>query len=73
MKSCFLSTARVGLKGPTGTFFSIFLGKQIVFLNLYILVKNKCHKKKKKISDRPTGRFLAGGQETIIHLMVAWC
>ena len=44
MKSCFLLTARVDVKGLTGTlffFFSIFLEKKGLFLpkeSLYILV-----------------------------------
>ena len=52
MKSCFLSTARVGLKGPTGTFFSIILEKSFFFPKKICIfwLKKKCHKKK-KISD----------------------
>ena len=59
MKSCFLSTARVGLIGPTGTFFSIFLEKSVFFSKniLYILFTKKKSYKKKKISDRPTGFY----------------
>ena len=45
MKSCFLSTARVGLKGPTGTFFFPYFRILFFFFykkeNLYILVKKK--------------------------------
>ena len=43
--------------------------------NQYILVKKKkSHKKNKKISDCPTGVFFLppGGQETLIHLRMAW-
>ena len=56
MKSCFLSTARVGLKGPTGTFFSIFLENKYFFCkkDLYILVNKKNVIKKKRF---PTDRL----------------
>ena len=70
MKSGFLLTARVDLKGPTGT-----IWKRVVFSrkNLYILVNKKndiSNKKDFGLADWP---FFCppGGQETIIHLRMA--
>ena len=72
MKSCFLSTARVGLKGPTGTsFFHDFL-KKLFFSQFYqyILIIEKWGKK----SQPPDWPLFSppGGQETIYHVRVAW-
>ena len=65
MKSCFLSTARLGLKGQTGTFFYIVLHLQSVHSS-----KKKYHKKKFRPTDW-TFFLPPGVQETIIHLRVA--
>ena len=69
MKSCFLLTARVDLKGPTGTFFFHIFGKE--FFSPKKINKNDILKKEN--SARPTGLFFCplGGQETIIHLRMA--
>ena len=70
MKSCFLSTARVG-RADWNFFFHNF-GKN-VFLkkkSVHSGKKKNVISKKKKISDWPL--FLPpGGQETIIHLRMA--
>ena len=74
MKSCFLFTARVDLKGPTGTFFSIFWEKSVFFQ------KNSVHSSqqqnyilKKKDFRQTDWLFFCppGGQETIIHIRMA--